>query len=106
MNFKGVLVASHHILLGQAHTSHPFALSQRTPQWRNSLLQQLLLCQCPSSLLGPKGSILPQILWTAHLWVEPHPRQPWKGPQLQMVRGPTLEQGAQAEPYGSVQLGL
>ena len=23
---------------------------------------------------------LPQTLWTASLWVEPHPRQPWKAP--------------------------
>ena len=49
-------------------------------QQRNSLLQQLILCQCPSSPLGPKGGILPQILWTACLWVEPCPRQPWKSP--------------------------
>ena len=50
------------------------------PQWRNSLLQQLLLHQCPSSLPGPKDGILPQILWRACLWVEPHPRQLQKGP--------------------------
>ena len=31
------------------------------PQWRNSLLQWLLLCWCPNSTLGPKDSILPQI---------------------------------------------
>ena len=49
------------------------------PQQSNSLSQQLLLHQCPSSPLGPKGGILPQILWTAHLWVGPHPRQPQKG---------------------------
>ena len=50
------------------------------PQQSNSLPQQLLLCQCPSSPLSPKGGILPQTLWTACLWGEPHPRQPWKGP--------------------------
>ena len=50
------------------------------PQQSNSLPQQLLLHQCPSSPLGPKGSILPQTLWTACLWAEPDPRQPWKGP--------------------------
>ena len=50
------------------------------PQQRDSLLQQLLLHQCPSSPLGPKGGILPQILWTTCLWVEPCPRQPWKSP--------------------------
>ena len=75
------------------------------PQQSNSLPQELLPCQCPSSPLGPKGGILSQTLWTAHLWVEPHPRQLQKGPQLQMARGPTLEQGAQAEPLRSIQLG-
>ena len=30
------------------------------PQWSNSLPQQLLLCQCPSSPLGPKDCILPR----------------------------------------------
>ena len=44
------------------------------------MLQQLLLHQCPSSLLGPKDGILPQILWRAHLWAEPHPRQLWNSP--------------------------
>ena len=100
---KGMLVASYHILLGQALMSHHSPYHKRPPQWSNSLPQQLLLSQCPSSLLGPKGGILPQTLWTACLWVEPHPRQPQKGPQLQTVRCPTLEQGAQAEPLRSIQ---
>ena len=30
------------------------------PKWRNSLLQQLLPCWCPSSLLGPKGGTFPR----------------------------------------------
>ena len=63
-----MLVASYHILLGQAPTSHSFTLSQKTSLGRNSLLQQLLLHWCPSSLLGPKGGILPQILYRACLW--------------------------------------
>ena len=50
------------------------------PQQRNSLLQQLLLHLCPSSLPVPKGGILCQILWTASLWVEPCTRQPQKSP--------------------------
>ena len=41
------------------------------PQWRNSPLQLLLPHQCPSSLLDPNDSTLPQILWKAHLWAEP-----------------------------------
>ena len=53
---------------------------QGPPQWRNSLLQQLPLHLCPSSLPGPKGSIPPQILWTAILQEEPCPRQPQKSP--------------------------
>ena len=59
------------------------------PQWRNCLLQQLLPCQCPSSPLGPKDGILPQILWTACLWAGPYPRQCWKGPQFQAAGDPT-----------------
>ena len=50
------------------------------PQGSNSLLQQLLLHHSPSSPLSPKGGILPQTLWTASVWVGPHPRQLWKGP--------------------------
>ena len=50
------------------------------PQWSNCLPQRLLPCQCLSSPPGPKGSILPQTMWTACLWAEPHPRQPQKGP--------------------------
>ena len=73
------------------------------PQQGNNLFQQLPLHQCPSSPLGPKFGILPQALWTVHHWAGPHPRQPWKAPQLQMVRGPTLEQGAQADPLRSIQ---
>ena len=49
------------------------------PQQNNSLPQQLLLCQHPCSPLGPKDDILPQTLWTACLWADPHPRQPGKG---------------------------
>ena len=67
------------------------------PQQSKSLPQQIFPCQCPSSP--------PQTLWTACLWVEPHPRQPWKGPQLQMARCPTLEQGAQAELLRIIQSG-
>ena len=55
---------------------------QGPPQWRNSLLQQLPLHLYPSSLPGPKGGILPQILWTASLQVEPCPRQPCKSPPV------------------------
>ena len=38
------------------------------PQQSNSLNHQLPPCQCPSSPLGPKGSILHQTPWTAHVW--------------------------------------
>ena len=75
-------------------------------QWRNSPLQLLLLHQCPSSLLGPKDGALPQILWRACLWVEPHLRWLWKGFQLQVARDPALEQSAQAELCGGIWLGL
>ena len=49
-------------------------------QWSNSLPQLLLPHQCPSSLLSPKDVTLPQILWTAFLWKEPHQRWLQKGP--------------------------
>ena len=52
-------------------THSPFC--KEPPKQSNSLPQWLLLCQCPSSLLGSKGGILPQTMWTACLWVEPHP---------------------------------
>ena len=57
------------------------------PQWRNSLLWLLLLHQCPSSLPGPKDDILPQILWRAWLWVEPHQRWLQKDPPAPSSKG-------------------
>ena len=77
---KGVLAASYQILLGQTPTSHPFTYHKGPHQWRNSLLQQLLLHQCPSSPPRPKRQHPSQILWTAHLQAELHPRQPQKSP--------------------------
>ena len=81
-----MLVASYQILLGQPPCPTHSPYHKGPLQQRNSLFQQLLLYQCPSSPLGQKGGILPQILWTACLWAEPHPRQPQKAPQLQMVK--------------------
>ena len=78
---KGMLVASYHILVGvgtDVPPIHPY--HKGTPQQSNSPPQQILLCQCPSSPLGPKGGILPQTLWIACLWVGVHPKQPWKSP--------------------------
>ena len=50
------------------------------PQWKNSPFKPFLQHQCPSSLLGPKDGTLPQILWRAHLWVEPLQRQLLENP--------------------------
>ena len=61
------------------HLTH-LSYCKGPPQWRNSLLQLFLPQQCQSSLLGPTDYTLPQILWRACLWAEPHQRQLWKDP--------------------------
>ena len=86
VELKGMLVASYHVLLGQTPTSHPFALSQRTSPVEEQSAPTAPPCQCPSSPLGPKDNILPQILWRACLWAEPHPRQHQKGPPVPSSR--------------------
>ena len=80
VELKGVLVASYHILLGQAPMSHPFALSQRTSPAEEQSAPASPPAPVPSGLLGPKGSILPQILWTAHLWAETMSKTTLEGP--------------------------
>ena len=103
LELKSALVASYHILLGQ---TPPFILLQRASQWGNSLLQLLLPHQCPSSLLGPKDDMPPQILWRACPWVEPPQRWLWEGPQFQVARTPTLEQSTQAKLHRGIWPGL
>ena len=68
-------------------------------QWRNCLsLAAPAMHQCLSSPPGPNGGTLPQTLWTACLWAGPCIQgNLGRAPQLQMVRGPTLEQGTQPE---------
>ena len=105
VELRGALVASYHILMGQAPISHPFTLSQGPSPMSNHLLQQLLLHLHLSTLPGPKGHTLPQTLWMACLLVGLHPRQLWKDPLAPTARGPTLVQGTQAEPLRSIQLG-
>ena len=74
-----MLVASYHILLGQAPTSHPFTLSQRTSQVEEQSAPAAPPTPVPKQSPGPKGSILPQTVWTEGLCAEPHPRQLQKG---------------------------
>ena len=80
----------------------PIHLITRGLPSRTTVPEQLLPCQCLSSPPGWKGGILPQTLWTACLWVEPHQGNLGRAPQLQMARGPTLEQGTQAELLRSI----
>ena len=53
--------------------------------------------QCPNSLIGPKDGTLCQILWRAHLWVEPLRRLLWEDPQLQEARDLSLVQNTHAK---------
>ena len=57
---RGALVASYHILMGQAPMSHPFTLSQGAPLLSNCLPQQLLLLWCLSIPPGTRDDIPPQ----------------------------------------------
>ena len=64
---KGTLVASYHVLLRTGTSISAYLPYHKEPlQWRNCLLELLLLHQWPSSLLGPKDGTLLQILWRAH----------------------------------------
>ena len=77
---QGTLVASYHILMGQAPPSHPFTLSQGTSPIEQPSAQQLLLLWCLSIPPGPRGNTPPQTQWMTCLLAGPHPRQPQKGP--------------------------
>ena len=72
---RGTLVASYHILMGQALMSYPFTLSQGASpveQPSNPAAPPLPMPECSP---GPKSDTPPQTLWTACLLVELHPRQ-------------------------------
>ena len=102
-----MLVASYHVLLGQAPTSHPFTLSQRT----SPAEEQSAPAASPTPV--PKQSPMPK-RW--HPPPDPVDSMPLGGttskatleepPPFQTVRGSTLEQGTHAKPFGSVQPGL
>ena len=91
---RGTLVASYHILMGQAPMSHPFTLSTRSlPYWAT-------VCPSAPSSLAPEHSPRPT-RW--HPSPDPVDDMPLGGthvqgnlrraPQLQVVRGSTLVQG-------------
>ena len=78
-----MLVASYHILMGQAPMSHQFNLSQGA-----SSTEQVSAPVAPSSLglsihPNPSGNTPPLTWWMSCLLVGPHPRQPQKGPLAQ-----------------------
>ena len=102
-----MLVASYHVVMGQAPMSHPFTLSQGAFS-----TEQVSAPVAPSSPVhlsihpNPSGNTPPLTWWTSHLWVGPHPRQPPEGPpSSKQVRNATLTQGADMEPLRSIQLG-
>ena len=79
VELKGVLVA-YHILLGQAPASHPFTLSQGASPAEQQSAPAAPPAPAPKQSPRPKRWHPPQTLWTACLWVGPHPRQPQKSP--------------------------
>ena len=101
-----MLVVTYHILLGEAPVSHPFTL----PQGTSPAEQQSAPVAPPVPV--PKQSPTPK---RQHPFLRPCGQHAFgqnhiqdnlgRSPQLQMVRGPTLEQGAQTEPLRSIQLG-
>ena len=101
---KGVLLASYHILLGQAPTSHPFTLSQgASPAEQQSSSAAPPMPVPKQSPQSQKVKSFPRSCGHhASGWdhVQGNLR---RAPQLQMVRGPTLEQGTQAELLRSIQ---
>ena len=81
--FCGMLVASCHVLLGHAPTSHLFSISKgASPSLQGSALGLLPLL-CLSVHLGPSSSVTLQTQWMSCLLVGPHPRQIPRGPPVQ-----------------------
>ena len=77
---RGAMVASYHILMGQAPISHPFTLSQGASPIEQLSAPAVLLVQCLSVPPGPRGNTPPLTQWMTCLLAGPHPRQPQKGP--------------------------
>ena len=80
IELRGGLVASYHLLMGQAPMSLPFTLSQGSPH-------QATICYSspffPSAWVfsqAQEATPLPRHQWMTCLLVGPHPRQPQKGP--------------------------
>ena len=101
-----MLVASYPILMGQVPMSHPFTLSQGA-----SPVEQLSASAAPPTP-APEQSPRPKRKHPSQDPVDSMPlgrtmsKATSEGPpQLQTARGPTLEQGTQAEPLRSVQPG-
>ena len=104
---KGILVASYHILLGQAPTSHPFALLQRTsPMEEQSAPAAPPMPVCKQSS-RPKRQHPSHKSCGEHTAGQNHIQDNVRrASQFQAVGDPTLEQGTQAELCGGIQPGL
>ena len=102
---RGMLVASYHLLMGQACTcpthlpyhKEPPLLTNHLPQW-------LLLLWCLSIPLGPSGNT-PRPSGQHVSWWDHIKGNLGRAPQLQMVRDSTFIQGANMELLRSIQLG-
>ena len=76
-----LLVASYHILMGQALMSHPFSLSQEASSSKQvSSPRESFHILHLSIHLNLSSSIPLQTQWMSCLPVGPHPRQSWKEP--------------------------
>ena len=102
---RGTVVASYHILLGQAPTCHPFSLSQGA-----SPAKQPSASAAPP-VLAPEYSPRPKRWLPSPDPVDGMPlgrttsKATTEGPLALTARGPTLVQGTQAEPLRSIQMG-
>ena len=104
VELRGMLVASYHLLMGQAPMSHPFTLSQGA-----SLIKQPSALVAPSS---PAPEHSPRAKWQHHLPRPSGQHASWwdhiqdnlrRAPKLQTARDSTFIQGANMEPLRSVQ---
>ena len=100
--FCSMLVASYHILLGHAPTSHLFSIPQGAPPFPLGPALGLLPLPCWSIHLGPSNGITLQIWWILHLSVGPHPRQLLRGPYLKAARDNALVKATNKKPSRGV----
>ena len=106
VEITGMLVASYHILLGQAPMSHPFALLQRTSPVEEQSTPTAPPMPAPKQSPRPKRWHPSPDPVESMLLARTTSRTMSEGlPKFQAVQNPVLEQGTQAKPHGGVQLG-